>query len=80
MISIFNETFWFARYSVGKRYNKEILISIHEKRNNEIREYFYGREKEFIEFNVSKSQDFNRVVSFLGVKADLKDFPHKNKT
>lgn len=60
-------------------YNKEILIEVYNKHNQEVKEFFKGKSN-FIELNLAQEKDTSRLGKFLGIQFKNKDFPHSNKT
>ena len=63
-----------------KLYSPIEYKELHDKRNNNIIDYFKNREQDFIKINVSNPNDFKRLNEFLGINTRLKGFPHMNKT
>lgn len=48
--------------------------------NEAKRAYFKNRPNDFIEINLSKAEDFQRLCHFLHVETDITSFPHENRT
>jgi hypothetical protein len=48
--------------------------------NESVRDYFRGRPDDFIEINLARKEDFNRLCTFLKIKTKLECFPWVNKT
>ena len=53
---------------------------IYEKHNQDARSYFDGRENDFIEINLAKPGEFQRLCEFLKLETNATDFPWENKT
>ena len=62
-------------------YEKETYIRIHEKRNQEIKDYFKDRDNQLLILNVSEEYALQKLGAYLGFKfpRDLQ-FPWINKT
>lgn len=61
-------------------YNKEHYIDTYLNHNNDVETYFKDRPNDFLKINVSNSNDFLNLVTFLNIKTNMKKFPWKNKT
>ena len=61
-------------------YDKKTMIDNYVNRNQEIEDYFKGREQDFIKIKVGNDKDFKRLMEFLNIKTSIKKFPWKNKT
>lgn len=61
-------------------YNKEILTAHYENHNRVIREYFRDRPNDFIEINVARRGDYQRLMQFMGIRSSKECFPWKNST
>lgn len=61
-------------------YDKEKLVSQYVNYNQEVRDFFKDKPSQFIEINVSKSEDYFRLCKFLNKKPIGNDFPWENKT
>lgn len=63
-------------------YNKQILMSFYEKYNNDIINYFSDKKDKLLVINLSKEDDFNKLLCYLDIKdaKGLTKFYHINKT
>lgn len=61
-------------------YHKETLINHYLKHNQDILEYFKGRESDLLVINLSEKNSYEKFCSFLGIKSPFTDFPWANKT
>jgi hypothetical protein len=60
-------------------YNKENLIESYEKHNNDVIDFFKGKDN-FIKINLSNPEDFKNLQEFLNIKFKSEKFPHLVKT
>ena len=71
------------RYGLSKPnelYQQKKYIEIHEANNQEKRDYFKDRPDDFLEINLSDTNDFGRLVKFLSINTTLNSFPHMNES
>lgn len=61
-------------------YNKEVLVAHYNNRNQKIIDYFKDRPDDLLVVNVSSSEDYKRLKSFLLKAPHRSTFPHENKT
>lgn len=61
-------------------YDKNILTSYYNKRNQEIIDYFKNRPSSLLVINLSETDSYQKFCDFLGVKSKRIDFPWENKT
>ena len=62
-------------------YNKDHYISVYEKRNKQIKDYFEKRKKNLLIFDVSKNYDIIEILDFLEMKEELNfQIPHELKS
>jgi hypothetical protein len=61
-------------------YNEAILKAHYNTYNEEIIEYFKGRERDLLVINVSEEGAYRKFIDFLGVESSASDFPWENKT
>jgi hypothetical protein len=71
---------FFWNYPEVPLYDEKVYKQRYIDYNKEVNEYFAGREKDFLEINVSRKNDFQKLRDFLSVETDLIDFPWENKT
>lgn len=62
----------------GDPYNKDVLIAHYHEYNESVRGYFRSRPRDFIEINVARKGDYERLIQFLGVESDYNNFPWEN--
>lgn len=61
-------------------YNKETLIDVYTKHNQQVKDYFKSRPEKLLVINVSKKEDYFRLCDFLQKKPIRANFPWENKT
>lgn len=61
-------------------YLKEELIKRYNDHNNFVMDYFRHRPKDLLVLNVSEKNAYKKLCNFLGIKADMGEFPWVNKT
>lgn len=59
-------------------FSKESFIDYYNKYNNEVRNYFNGKDN-FLEMNIEDGDGWNKLCSFLGESIPDMPFPHSNK-
>ncbi len=67
-------------YPAVPLYDRQYYIQKYLNHIEEVRQYFAGREGDFIEINLSRKEDFARLCSFLNITTPLTDFPWENRT
>ena len=55
-------------------------LQFYRKHNDEVREYFRGRESDFIELCWENGDGWDKLCPFLGMEVPETPFPHTNKT
>ena len=61
-------------------YNKERLVSVYSKHNEEVIEYFKDRPDDLLVINLKDEDSYKRFCKFLDQREILKKFYHLNKT
>lgn len=62
-------------------YNKEIMVAHYEKYNNDVLDYFEGRENDLLVINLAENDAYLKFCDFLGVETHGKiEFPWENRT
>ena len=61
-------------------YNKERLVSIYLKHNQEVMEYFKDRPDDLLVINLKYRKSYLNFCNFLGQRKKLVKFPHVNKS
>ena len=61
-------------------FDKDRLISIYEKHNKDVKEYFKNRQQDLLIINVAQSNSYSKFCNFIGVKSKKRNFPWANKT
>lgn len=61
-------------------YDRSGYIKRYESNNQAKRTYFKDRPDQFIEINVGKNTDFERLIHFLDIETNIKRFPWRNKS
>lgn len=77
---IYDTSVFFWDYPKIPLYDELAYKGKYSDHNNQVRNYFKNRDDQFIEINVAKVEDFNRLCSFLHVNTNIKNFPWENKT
>jgi hypothetical protein len=71
----------FYGYDKYGLYNKDFLIRLYEKHNEDVKEYFRDKPGRLLILNVAEKGSYKQLTTFLGIKNTKKrDFPWKNKT
>lgn len=76
-----NETFK-EIYGDGKHFplgNKDHWIRVYEEHNQAVRDYFDGREGDFLEVNWEDGDGWHELCDFLDQEVPRRQFPHANK-
>lgn len=60
-------------------FNRDVFAAAYDKHDNDIREYFVGREQDLLITNICAGDSMRGLVSFVGAESDISTFPHKNK-
>lgn len=60
--------------------DKQNTISVYDRHNSEVREYFKDRPDDFLEIDFTKGEGWEKLCSFLNVDIPDLPFPHYNKT
>ena len=61
-------------------YDKTILTTHYEDRNQEIIDYFKDRPNDLLVINLSEPNTYQKFCQFINVKSDKETFPWENKT
>ena len=61
-------------------YDENYYKQMYIKHIEDVKEYFKSRPDDFMEFNVSRKNDFKALVTFLNIETKMKEFPWVNKT
>ena len=61
-------------------YKPEIFKMRYEAHISDVRTYFEDKPERFIEINVGVSEDFQRLLNFLGIQTTISQFPHENRS
>ena len=61
-------------------YNEAILKAHYDAYNEEVIEYFKGREQDLLALNVSEEGAYQKFIDFLGVETEASEFPWENRT
>jgi len=67
-------------YPNVKLYDEVYYKKKYLNHNQDVREYFKDRPNDFMEFNVSKKEDFKSLIKFLNIDTNMKQVPWANKT
>ncbi len=71
---------WIYNTPENDPYNRDCLIRFYQTHEAQVRHYFQSIPESFISINVSNSDDFPVLTSFLNVKTTRKNFPWENKS
>lgn len=71
---------WIYNYPDIEVNDREAYKKVYNSHNKDAIAFFQDKQDQFLQMNVSKDQDFNRLCTFLNVQTDLKGFPWANKT
>ena len=61
-------------------YNKKILTDCYTIYNDEVITYFKNRTNDLLVINLSEPDSYSRLLKFLGITSETKEFPWENKT
>ncbi|MBO6657188.1 MAG: hypothetical protein JJ934_09845 [Pseudomonadales bacterium] len=73
--------YWFKRlFGIEKLAgNKDKLISFYKKHNQEVLEYFEGKDAKFLVMDITKGEGWEKLCPFLGVRTPDEPFPQLNE-
>ena len=84
----YTKNFWISEiknnqisYNWSLLYDKEHYISVYEKRNKEIIDYFKKRTEDLLIFDVNENKDVFKILNFLSMNSKLNfALPHELKS